>query len=121
EQILPDALRPERILADDQRRDPFEDLLDRAHGFGAALGQERTVGLADPDEAGVRREPDDELAHAADRRGGRAYGLRQGRGEEVRVERGDLHLVTSSARIARRRVVLLSLCAPSSEAASGTG
>ena len=91
EEILPDALDAERILADDEGPDALEDLIDGAHALLTALGQERSVGLADPDEAGVGRERDDELAHAADRGGGGADRLRQGRGQEVRVERFDFH------------------------------
>ena len=91
EEILPDALDTERILAHDERRDALEDLVDRAHALRTALGQERPVRLADPDEAGIGREGDDELAHPADRRGGGADRLWQGRGQEVRVERFDFH------------------------------
>jgi hypothetical protein len=56
EQVLPDALDAERILADDQRPDALEDLVDRAHALLTTLGQERPVRLADPDEPGVGRQ-----------------------------------------------------------------
>src|SRR5262249_43435775 len=49
--------------------------------------------LADPHQPGVGREPHDQLAHTADRRGGGADGLGQGDGQHVRLERGDLHPV----------------------------
>src|SRR5262249_29899890 len=69
EQILPDPLDAGRILADDERCYALEDLADAAHRLRTALGQERTVRLANPDEAGICRELHDELAHAADGRG----------------------------------------------------
>src|SRR5262249_19041639 len=67
------------------------DLGDGAHALRPRLGQERTMRLADPHEPGVSREPDDQLAHAADRRRGRADRLGQGNGQHVRIECADLH------------------------------
>src|SRR5882724_7000007 len=56
-----------------------------------------------PTEPGVGREPDDQLAHPADRRGGCADRLRQGDGQDVRIERSDLHLSSSPAMIPQAR------------------
>ena len=67
-----------------------------------ALEEERTVGLADPDQARVGRQLDDHLAHPADRVGGRADRLRQRRRQEVGVERGDLH--QTMPRVARSAI-----------------
>ena len=83
EEILPDALGVERIVADDQRGDRVENLLHAAQSVRALLEQERAVTLADADVAGVRGQPDDHLAHPADRGGGRPHHLRQRRREEI--------------------------------------
>src|SRR5207302_4900091 len=101
-EILPDALDAERILADDEGPDALEDLIDGAHALLTALGQEGPVRLADPDEAGIGRERNDELAHAADRGGGGADRLREGRGRGVRVEGVDfLHGLRGGVTLAR--------------------
>src|SRR5207244_12482193 len=92
EEILPDPLDAEWVLTDDERGDALEDLADGAHAFRTPLREERPVSLADAHEAGVGREPHDELAHPADRGGGSANRLRQRCGQEVRSERCDLLL-----------------------------
>ena len=96
EQVLPDPLGVEWILPHHERRDGGQDVLHGAQAVRALLEEERPVGLADSHVAGIRGEPDDDLAHARDPMGGRADGLGQGRGQEVRLERGDLHRATPS-------------------------
>ena len=64
EQVLPDPLDVERVLADDERRDRARGCRRTgAHALRPRLGQERTVRLADAHEAGVGGELDDDLAH----------------------------------------------------------
>src|SRR5262249_23915596 len=93
EKVLPDPLDSERVLPDQEGRDPLENLADGSHALGTGLGQERTMRLADPHEPGVGGEPHDQLAYTADRRGGRADRLGQRGGQHIRLERGGLHSV----------------------------
>jgi hypothetical protein len=60
-QSIARPLDAERVLPDDERRDPLEDLAYGADALGICLGQERAVRFADPHEPGVDRAPDDQL------------------------------------------------------------